>query len=105
MILAELEIEAAMEEAEQKLPAAKATPSVFAEALAESTCSTDTVSEQLRSYGAQADEELRPRVGLSWLSMEEADAFIRLSGAKTAPYRLRLGGKQTSRSYCWTPCW
>ena len=31
--------------------------------------------------------------------MKEADAFVRIAGARTAPYRVATGGKSTSRTY------
>ena len=42
-----------------------------------------TVSEQIRSTTGSSlrDEDLRPRVGLCWLSCKEADAFVCLAGA------------------------
>jgi len=62
----------------------------------------DSVSEQIRSTMGSSvnDEDLRPKVGLSWLSWKEADAFVRLAGARTAPYRMMPGGQVTSRRYC-----
>ena len=62
----------------------------------------DEVSDILQS--ARSDSSVRtadctPRYGLCWLSMDGAHAFINMHGARTAPYRQKVGGKSTSRRY------
>lgn len=76
-------------------------PSAVADAVAMCTDQSDAVSEKIRSSVAPSvkDEDLRPRVGLSFLSMQEADAFVRVAGARTAPYRLLCGATKSRRHY------
>jgi hypothetical protein len=40
----------------------------------------EAVSDQIHRADSVKDEDVRPRVGLCWLSMREADVFVRLAG-------------------------
>ena len=40
----------------------------------------EAVSDQILRADSVKDEDVRPRVGLCWLSMREADVFVRLAG-------------------------
>ena len=98
LILAEMEIDSAVERVEPAISRSYAE----AVSVADESSTVDSVSEQIRSTVGSSvkDEDLRPRIGLSWWSWKEADAFVRLAGARTAPYRMMPGGKVTSRRYC-----
>ena len=74
---------------------------VFADAMAASTHDSEAVSERVRaSVGASiTEEELRPQLGLCFSSMDDADAFVRVAGARTSPYRLKTGAKKTCRQF------
>ena len=45
----------------------------------------EAVSNQILRADSVKDEDVRPRIGLCWLSMREADVFVRLAGEALHP--------------------
>ena len=45
----------------------------------------EAVSNQILRADSVKDEDVRPRIGLCWLSMGEADVFVRLAGESLRP--------------------
>lgn len=101
LILAEMELDEATTKAEAPTAAQDAEASLIDKMLSEASASVDAASDLVRGSVAASvkDEDLVPRYGLAFLSMKEADAFVRIAGARTAPYRVATGGKSTSRTY------
>ena len=106
LILAELAMDAALPQIPVAASTQVETSSLvdfhnFAEAMSPTGARSDAVSDIIhRSVSASVnDEDLRPRLGLCYLSMQEADASIRVAGSRTAPYRIQTGAKRTNRKY------
>ena len=80
----------------------------FAESVIRNTETYDAASDWIlssaRTFTSVQDEDMRPKYGMCFFSMTEADGFVRAAGARTAPFRLVTPCKKSSRRYVCRNC-